>query len=158
MLLVFALCRLTEHQGRCHVKMRTIKQAVARNVACTFSASDKLAAKESERSDGELDSDDHHDDFNDDDDLEQIHESKRHSHTPVRVDDPDFADKLNLILNTVIVNDVDSDVLHSCDPTSVPRNVLHSLSKALDPAANHDKDNENFVFKAVRGEDAVNEY
>jgi hypothetical protein len=63
---------------------------------------------------------------------------------------------MNLILNTVIV--IDGETLGSDDPASVPRNVLHSLSKALDPAANHDKDDENFVFKAVRGEEAVNEY
>jgi hypothetical protein len=61
-----------------------------------------------------------------------------------------------LILNTVIV--IDGEALGSDDPASVPRNVLHSLSKALDPAANHDKDDEDFIFKAVRGEEAVNEY
>jgi hypothetical protein len=87
---------------------------------------------------------------------EGVRSRRRSQHTPVRIDDPNFAEKMNLILNEVIV--IDGEALRSGDPASVSRNVLRSLSKALDPAASHDKDAEEFILKAVRGEDAVNEY
>ena len=138
----------------------------AHNVAGqrTFSTTEKLAAQERQRADGGLDSDDDDDDNGIDDEEESdgaIDDEggpsrKRRRHAPVRVDDPDFAEKMNLILNEVIV--IDGEALRSGDPASIPRNVLRSLNKALDPAASHDKGEEEFVFKAMRGEDAVNEY
>ncbi len=125
----------------------------------TFSASEKPSVKEKLLGDDELDSDDDDDDDEEHDRTMQdegLYSRRSSQHTPVRLDDPNFAEKMNLILNEVIV--IDGEALRSGNPASVSRNVLRSLSKTLDPAASHDKDEEEFIFKAVRGEDAVNEY
>jgi len=125
----------------------------------TFSASEsEQPAAEELPDDGELDSDDDDDDCGESmPDQDDGHPRTRRGRRKfVRVDDPDFAEKMNLILNEVIV--VDGEDLCSGDPASVPHNVLHSLSRALDASVSQEQDEEDFVLKAMRGDDALNEY
>ena len=59
----------------------------------------------------------------------------RRRRRPVSLDDPDFAEKINLILNDVIV--VDAETLHAGagDPSSVASNLLNNLSHLYDYSA-----------------------
>jgi hypothetical protein len=84
-----------------------------------FPAAEEPAAKERQHAPDELDSDD--DDEHDPDDDNEAGEGlprRRGRPTPVRVDDPDFPEKMNLILNEVIV--IDGEALRSGNPASVP--------------------------------------
>ena len=75
-------------------------------------------------------------------------------HGPVSVDDPNFGEKINLILNEVVV--INGEALHSRDSSSVPTDLLHNLSRLYDKEAS--MEGEDDLVEVVRGETAVNEF